>query len=56
MKRTLIILLICFIAFPLFSRMAVHAEMREISEELGIDTESLGDSLSPEVREIVEER
>lgn len=56
MKRSLIILLICFIAFPLFSEMSVYAEMREISEELGIDTESLGDSLSPEVREIVEER
>ncbi len=56
MKKSLIILLICFIAFPLFTGMSVHAEMREISEELGIDTESLGDSLSPEVREIVEER
>ncbi len=56
MKRFLLIMLICSAFFVLFAGVRTYAEeAADISEELNIDTGSLGDELTPEVREFIDE-
>ena len=52
--ESLLIIMIFFWCCPAFTAYAVQ-ETASISEELEINTESLGDNLTPEVREFVEE-
>lgn len=57
MKRFLLIMLICSAFFALLAGVRTYAEETvDISEELNIDTGSLGDDLAPEVREFIDEK